>query len=242
MALSPFHFKKFSVEQAGAVHPVGTDAVLLGACTNLAHTRRFLDIGTGTGVVALMLAQRLTSEGAGNWNAVGVELHDQTAALARRNFQNSPWATELQVWEGPIQEYSTDESFDLMVSNPPFFSEKTKSPDPTRHLGRHTDSLSSEDLLQVVTRYLSEKGRFAIILPTHEATQFCELAVPRGLYWTQILDVISRPNKPPERQIIHFERSPSRLTRSSLTIYENEKGNSYSIEYHLLTNKFYLDK
>lgn len=240
MALSPFHFKKFSVEQAGAVHPVGTDAVLLGACANLAGISRFLDIGTGTGVVALMLAQRLSDAGVGHWSGTGVEIHSGTADLARRNFQNSPWAPQLAVWEGPIQQFSATEPFDFIVSNPPFFSEKTKSPDPTRHLGRHTDSLSSEDLLQAVNRLLSENGRFWVVLPTQEAQQLCALAVPIGLYWTHIVDIFSRPDKPPERQLIQFERINTRIQRSKLLLFAHAKGNTYSTDFQALTEGFYL--
>lgn len=240
MALSPFHFKKFSVEQAGAVHPVGTDAVLLGASISLFGTSRLLDIGTGTGVVALMLAQRLAGAGARDWTGTGVEMHAGTAALARQNFQNSLWAPQLEVWEGPIQAFSATERFDLIVSNPPFFSEKTKSPDATRHLGRHTDSLSSEELLQAVVRLLAKNGRFWVILPVQEGQRLCALAVPLGLYWTHIVNIFARPGKPPERQLIQFERTSTRLQRSTLLLYAQAKGNAYSADFQALTGDFYL--
>ncbi len=196
MPLPAFRFKKFSVEQNGAAHPVGTDAVLLGAWADVNGATRFLDIGTGTGVVALMLAQRLYSSGdfsrsntarktskpsgaessVPNWAGVGVEIHPVSAALARGNFAASPWAGKLDVWEGSIQNFAKKvglqalaelpeslelsgsllsyKPFGLIVSNPPFFSELTISPDETRRLGRHTASLSPGDLLEAVVKLL----------------------------------------------------------------------------------------
>jgi tRNA1Val (adenine37-N6)-methyltransferase len=237
MEWSAFRFKKFSVEQAGAAHPVGTDAVLLGAWANIQATQRFLDIGTGTGVVALMLAQRLSD--IPNWAGVGVEIHPESAALARVNFKASPWAKHLDIWEGAVQAFS-GQVFDLIVSNPPFFSERTISPDKTRSLGRHTATLSPEDLLDVVSHLLAPQGRFCVILPTMEGRQLCELAVPKGLYWTQITEVRSRPGKPVERLLIQFEKSPIGFERSVLYLYAGKSGMAYSDEFQAITSDFYL--
>lgn len=239
MPLSAFRFKKFKVEQAGAAHPVGTDAVLLGAWTDVRDVRHVLDIGTGTGVVALLLAQRLKE----NWSGVGVELHPESASLARENFAESIWADRLQVWEGAVQEYGqlVENQFDLIVSNPPFFSDLTVSPDKTRSLGRHTASLSPSVLLETAARLLAPDGRFCVVLPAQEGLRFCELAVPLGLYWTRITEVRSRLDKPVERLLLQFEKRPYDFERSELVLFAAAKGEARSAAYQALTADFYLD-
>lgn len=255
MSLPAFRFKKFSVEQEGAAHPVGTDAVLLGAWTDIQHTRRFLDIGTGTGVIALMLAQRLACSGdfsrsnAGkasdnkfsDWEGVAVEIHPPSAALARGNFAASPWAERLSIWDGPVQDFSQPKnSFDLIVSNPPFFSERTVSPNSDRSFGRHTASLSQEDLLESVSRLLTPAGRFCVILPEREGRLLCERAVPLGLYWTRITEVRSRPEKPVERLLLQFEKTPYAFQQDAISLYAAKSGDAYSPEFQALTRDFYL--
>ncbi len=242
MPLLPFHFKKFSVEQHGAAHPVGTDAVLLGAWTDVQNANRFLDIGTGTGVIALMLAQRLAEmKIKSHWQGVGVELHPPSAALAGENFAASPWAAQLAIWEGSIQEFAeTQGQFDLIVSNPPFFSELTVSPDKVRSLGRHTATLSPGDLVTAVAGLLAPNGRFCAILPKLEAQLLCELAIPLGLYWTRIADVHGRPGKPVERLMLQFEKSPYNLHREQICVYAEKSGPAYSSEFSFMTRGFYL--
>lgn len=263
MSLPAFHFKRFSVAQAGAAHPVGTDAVLLGAWTDVQNTLRFLDIGTGTGVVALMLAQRITCSGdfsrsnateeppnkpifaapehLSDWNAIAVEIHPPSAALARTNFAASPWASKLDLWEGPIQGFPKDSGpFDLIVSNPPFFSDLTVSPDQDRSLGRHTASLSPGDLLATVNVLLAPKGRFCVVLPEREGRRLCEFAVPLGLYWTRITEVRSRPGKPVERLLLQFEKNPYAIQREEICLFAGKTGQNYSPEFQALTRDFYL--
>lgn len=257
MPLPAFRFKKFKVEQAGAAHPVGTDAVLLGAWAAVQGATNFLDIGTGTGVIALMLAQRMEKNQP--WNGLGVELHPPSAALARENFVNSPWANRLALWEDSIQNFlkhvqthgsmelseifklsESWPSFDLIVSNPPFFSQRTVSPDKTRSLGRHTATLSPEELLEAAARLLAPGGRFCVILPTMEGRQFCELAVQQGLYWTHITEVRSRPDKPVERLLLQFEKSPYPFRRDEMCLYAGKSGGEYSEDFQALTRAFYL--
>ncbi len=263
MPLPAFRFKKFNVAQAGAAHPVGTDAVLLGAWADVRGVERFLDIGTGTGVVALMLAQRIldltTFKKLSNldmtWKGVGVEIHPPSATLARENFSSSPWARQLELWQGSIQAFADidsltssetinidwpNKSFDLIVSNPPFFSELTISPDKTRSLGRHTATLSPGDLLTCVSRLLTPGGKFCVIVPEREGRRLCELAVLHGLYWTRIAEVRSRPGKPVERLLIQFEKSPYAFEREEFSIYAGKTGEEYAERFLAMTQDFYL--
>lgn len=252
MPLPAFRFKKFSVEQEGAAHPVGTDAVLLGAWAGLEGVQRFLDIGAGTGVVGLMLAQRLqqdfdaSTSDAQLWSGVGVELHPASAALARQNYAASPWAANLELWTGAIQDFAANRAteqrgtYDLIVSNPPFFSETTLSPNQARSLGRHTATLSPQDLLIAVKTLLAPKGRFCVVLPVKEGRKLCELAVLQGLYWTRIAELHSRPGKAVERLLIQFEKSPYGIEREVFTMFASEKGDAYSAVFRALTREFYL--
>ena len=259
MRLSAFHFKKFSVEQNGAAHPVGTDAVLLGSWADVRGAKRFLDIGTGTGVIALMLAQRIEviNSIASNSTGMAVEIHPASAALARNNFTASPWANQLDVWTGSVQEFASankfllpaepsenwmhpDMTFDLIVSNPPFFSDLTVSLDKSRSLGRHTATLSPDDLLACVAQLLSPNGKFCTILPVREGYRLCEFAVPLGLYWTRITEVSSRSGKPVERLLLQFERSPFGFQKENICLYADEKGQEYSQAFQSMTRDFYL--
>lgn len=238
MATPDFHFKRCSIQQQGAAHPVGTDAILLGAWTNIGNALRILDIGTGTGVVALMLAQR--TENHEHVQIDAVEIHQGSAACAARNFAASPWNKRLHVVELSIQEFAqqTDLQYDLIVSNPPYFSETTKAPDPTRRLGRHIESLPPQDMLRAVRKLLAPNGRFSVILPVKEGWKWCELAVPLGLCWTRITEVYGRKEKPVERLIIEFQRNPYLFQRDSLVVYD--QGQEYSEAYGALTREFYL--
>ncbi len=208
MAFPDFHFKRCSIAQEDVTQPVGTDAVLLGAWVNASCARRILDIGTGSGVIALMLAQR--TEAVPDVLIEAVEIHPESAACAGRNFAASPWAERLRVWQMPVQEFAqnTPYQFDLIVSNPPFFSETTRSPDETRRLGRHTATLPPVEMLSAVNCLLAPGGRFVVVLPVQEGRRLCELSVPNGLYWTRIMEVRSRREKPVERWLIEFGKDP----------------------------------
>ncbi|MCC6281863.1 MAG: methyltransferase [Saprospiraceae bacterium] len=238
MASSEFHFKRCSIAQDGVTQQVGTDAVLLGAWANVAEAHRMLDIGTGTGVIALMLAQR--TENIPQVWIDAVEIHPASAACAGLNFAASPWSDRLRVWEMSVQEFAqnAEHQFDLIVSNPPFFSETTRAPDETRRLGRHTATLPPGEMLAAVRRLLAPGGRFVVVLPVQEGLRLCELSVPNGLYWTRILEVRARRDKPVERLLIQFEKNPYNFQRTSLLIYE--EGLRYSNEYQELTKDFYL--
>lgn len=233
-----FRFKRFALEQIGAAHPVGTDSVLLGAWANIQGARRILDIGTGTGAVALLLAQR--TEAFPDCQLVGLEPHAPSLACAEGNFGRSPWAGRLIGVEDTVQNYAARKSrpFDLIVSNPPFFVETTLSPDPLRRATRHVSSLPPNALLEAVRQLLAPKGCFCAIVPPSLGQHLCEWGATLGLYCTHRTVVFTRPGKPPERWLLCFERSPYKFQQEHLYIYEREE--IWSSEFRALTGDFYL--
>ena len=238
MASPPFRFKRFDIRQEAVVHPAGTDSVLLGAWAPVAASSRILDVGTGTGIVALMLAQR--TEAFENVSITGVELDDATAACAAANFAASPWSARLVVVNESVQQFADDatEPYDLIVSNPPFFTETVVSPDSRRRLGRNTDSLRPGEFLAAAEKLLRKDGKLAVILPPAEGRRLCEMAVPLGLYCTMETCVRTRKDKSVERFLLVFERRPQGFERTELSIYE--AGEVYSAEFQEITRDFYL--
>ncbi len=236
MNFSPFHFKKFSVFQEDVAHAVGTDGVLLGAWADVTGTSSLLDIGTGTGLIALMLAQRTGAD----VRITALDVHPGSVACAQQNFSNSPWNDRLSVKEIPVQQFARESGalFDLIVSNPPYFSETTMSPDAERSLGRSIDNLSINDLLMSVLKLLSPAGKCCFILPEKEGKRLCELAVPLGLYCTHEVQVRAREGKPVERLLLQLDREPGRFQRSQLQLHG--EGGGYSDAFREMTVPFYL--
>jgi tRNA1Val (adenine37-N6)-methyltransferase len=231
----PFHFKRFSIEQQGVAHPVGTDGVLLGAWADVRDAQQVLDIGTGTGLIALMLAQRSAA------HITAVEIHPASADCAARNFAASPWAERLHLVRSSVQHFAqtTENQYDVIVSNPPFFSAATQSPDKARRLGRHAAALPLADLLTCASRLFAPKGRLCVILPPTEGQILCELAVPQGLYWTHIMEVHARPARPAERLLLQFERAPHTFQKGKLHLHD-ALGTHYSDDFRQMTAGFYL--
>ncbi|MCK6693141.1 MAG: methyltransferase [Thermoanaerobaculia bacterium] len=238
MASPPFRFKRFLVEQSGAAHPVGTDGVLLGAWADVADATRILDIGTGTGLVALMLAQR--TENVPGVKITGVELQEDSFRCAQRNFSASPWAGRLSAVGQSVQDFAQNavDQYDLIVSNPPFFTETIVSPDQKRQLSRTARALTAGDLLDAVGRLLLPHGKFCAIMPPAEGRRLCEWAALRGLYCTRETQVFARQEKPCERLLLQLQRDPYPMRRSRLYIYEREE--VWSGGFRALTAAFYL--
>lgn len=238
MASRLFRFKRFDISQEGAAHPVGTDSVLLGAWAKAAGATRILDIGTGTGVVALMLAQR--TENQSRTLITAVEIDPESASCAAANFAASPWAGRLALSEKAVQQFAhtAEHQFDLIVSNPPFYVEALEPPDVKRRLGRHAASLPPEDLLQAVCRLLAPGGAFCVILPLAEGRRLRELAVLKGLFCNAETQVSGRPGKPVERLLMQFSRDPRPFLRHEMMIYSD--GDQHSEDFQALTRDFYL--
>ncbi len=237
MASPLFRFKKFSLSQEGTTHRVGTDSVLLGAWAKAEGATRILDIGAGTGVVALMLAQR--TENRPGTLITAVEIDPESARCAASNFAASPWARRLYLVESAVQQFAQTAAyqFDLIVSNPPFYVEALESPDAKRRLGRHAASLPQVDLLQAAGRLLAPGGSFCVILPVAEGRRLRELAVLNGLFCNAEMHVSGRSGKPVERLLMRFTRDPRPFRRHEMSIYGVEE--MYSADFQALTREFY---
>lgn len=238
MPSPPFRCKKFPVNQDGAAHPVGTDSILLGAWADVSGAHRALDIGTGTGIIALMLAQRM-SEQQVDFQIDAVEIHPPSAACAGQNFAGSPWASQLKVFENAVQEMEGHAVYDLVVSNPPFFTETVTAPDEARRNARSTQTLSLSDLALTMVRLLKQNGKCAIILPVQEGRRFYEIAACTGLYLTKITEVTTKPGKKPERLLLQLEKSPYSFQRDELIMFDQD--GQPSPGYRHLAGDFYLD-
>ena len=227
-----FRFKQFAVEQDDVAMKVGTDGVLLGAWADCDGVKRILDIGTGTGVIALMLAQRNAEA-----DIYAVEIDETATRRARSNFDLSPWAERLTVECCAVQEFGENEKFDLIISNPPYFVDSLLPPDAKRSTARHTHDLSFEELDKAVCRMLADNGRFALILPTTEFEKY--LAITQ-LYLVRRCDMHPTTGAPVKRVMAEFAKCETATpTLENITIEKEQRGD-YTDEYRTLTKDFYL--
>jgi len=231
-----FKFKEFDIAQDQCAMKVGTDGVLLGAWAEVVGAREILDIGTGTGIIALMLAQR-----AERANVDAVEIDGKSFEQAKDNFMNSKWSKTLHIHHITIQDYSTQhkKSYDSIVCNPPFFSGGTLSSNQDKNTVRHTIKLSHQDLLKSARSLLSVTGTFSLILPLLEGLRFIEIAESYGLHCTRKTTVMSKKNKPVERILLEFKKNKSEMN-TSLLIIQKEKRNDWTDQYIALTKDFHI--
>ncbi len=229
-----FQFKQFSIQQDKTPMKVGTDGVLLGAWTDLEKATRILDIGTGTGLIALMSAQRNV-----NAHIDALEIAPDAIQQARENVAASPWADRINIIPFSLQQYTSSVPYDCIVCNPPYFTHSTKTPNPGRTLARHNDTLPHQELIEHSKRLLSSSGSFHVILPVPEAIQLMEYAKAFQLYPVRLTKVLPNPGKPPKRYLIKFSAIPQKYSENELIIeYERHL---YSPEYVQLTKNFYLN-
>jgi len=237
--MEPFRFKKFSVAQDRCKMKVGTDGVLLGAWSQVEGHQKGLDIGTGTGVIALILGQR--SE---QLTIAGVEIDQDSCQQAAENFAAAPWNNRLSIIDSSVQEYAANspEKYDLIVSNPPFFTGGTISDSQDRNDVRHTIKLSHADLLRSVQKLLTPEGRFNIVLPLIEGLRFIELAETYNLRLSRRQGVRPKASKPVSRLLLEFQKGgEGLLEEEDLVIQEEEGRNNWTEQYEALTRDFYLN-
>jgi tRNA1Val (adenine37-N6)-methyltransferase len=231
-----FQFKQFSIQQDKCAMKVGTDGVLLGAWAPVDH-RPFsiLDIGAGTGVIALMLAQRSHAE-----QIDALEIDEDAYEQAVDNFENSPWGDRLFCYHAGLDEFmdEPEDEYDLIISNPPFYTDGYFSGDEQRDKARFTESLPFEDLVEASALLLSEDGVLAVIIPFKEEDKFIALAKEDELYPFKITRVKGTPTTEVKRSLIAFSRDKKEVAIDELTI-EMER-HDYTDEYTELTKDFYL--
>ncbi|MBR5385276.1 MAG: methyltransferase [Bacteroidales bacterium] len=238
--MSAFRFKRFSVNNDRAAMKVGTDTVLLGAAVSLQEPDRcVLDAGTGTGTVALMLAQRYSDMGC-TPDITGIDIDIPSAEEARDNFASSPWSRNLRAEATALQKYRPAGPIDLVVSNPPYFDSSLQAPDERRNIARHAveNSMAWRDLITFAADHLSDNGRLAVILPSDQEKAMLRCARSFGLYPVRITRFRTTSRKAPARFVAEFSRLRSETEEVLVTIqHEGE----YTPEYISLVKDFYLN-
>ena len=228
-----FQFKQFTIYQDRCAMKVGTDGVLLGAWADVSSAHSILDIGTGTGLIALMVAQRSGAF------VTALEMDVEASKQALENVERSPWNEKIKVVNLSLQEYDSLMKYDHIISNPPYFNQSLKSPKEGRTTARHTDTLSYDDLLKGVVRLLDEEGIFSVILPFSEKERFVTLAEQYNLYPARITEVLPTPISTPKRFMAEFSFQQVECQQNSLII-ESAGRHQYSDDYKQLTEQFYL--
>ncbi len=230
-----FRFKQFTVLQEQASFRVTTDSVLLGAWALIEDAGTILDIGTGTGLLALMAAQRSAAR------IIAIEPDRNSFVQAGLNFIASPWKERITLLNIPVQEFQpgTGTGFDAIITNPPYFLDSLLNPDKNKALTRHAVTLSQADLLDVAARLLNPGGSLHLVLPVTEAERFLSLTMTYGLFCTRRMLVKPTPALPPSRVLMTLGRKAATCTEEELVI-EIGGRHVYSDEYVSLTKDFYL--
>ena len=232
----PFRFKQFSVEQARCAMKIGTDAVLLGAWADLeAQPNSVLDIGAGTGILALMMAQRSDAK-----LIDALEIDDAAYEQCVENFENSDWGDRLFCYHAALDEFTDEieDQYDLIISNPPFYTDTFKTENEERNTARFEDAMPFDTLLQSVSELLSKSGQFNVVLPYSEESTFIKLAEKKGLFPCRILNVRGQQSSSIKRSLICFTFQKKAIKTTYLTIEITR--HHYTKEYLSLTKDFYL--
>ena len=235
--MSKFQFKQLSLEQDRCAMKIGTDGVLLGAWTPIDNNPfSILDIGAGTGVIALMLAQRSNAE-----QIDALEIDEEAYEQSVDNFENSPWSDRLFCFHAGLDEFveEPEDEYDLIVSNPPFYTDDYKSDNEQRDLARFADAMPFEDLIEAADLLLSENGVFAVIIPFKEEQNFLALAKDYELYPLKITHVKGTPTTEIKRSLLAFSRNENVNFTIDELIIETSR-HQYTPEYIELTKDFYL--
>ncbi|MCT4615568.1 MAG: methyltransferase [Marinifilaceae bacterium] len=238
MAKESFQFKQFEVYHQNSSMKVGIDGVLIGAWANINNQANILDIGTGSGLIALMAAQRSDNES----SVTAIDIDENSIIEASNNFINSKWSDKIRAKKTSIQDFSIseDNKYDTIISNPPFFESGIAAKTKSRTQARHVSSLSFEDLCLSVSRIMSENGSFSLILPTSEKDKFIEKANQNNLFLTRVCEIYPKPEYSAKRIMMEFNKHKTEnIINSSITI-ETEKRHIYTNEYIQLTKEFYL--
>lgn len=233
-----FQFKQFTIQQDRCAMKVGTDGVLLGAwCPIDNHPFSVLDIGAGTGIIALMLAQRTNAT-----QIDAIEIDENAYEQCVENFESSPWGDRLFCFHAGLDEFIEDpeDEYDLIISNPPFYAEDYKTENEQRDLARFQDALPFEELVDAASLLLSEKGIFAVIIPFKEEAKFINLCADAELFPVKVTHIKGTPTTEIKRSLLAFKRYELPVLIADELIIETAR-HEYTPEYITLTKDFYLN-
>lgn len=233
MANSYFRFKQFTVWHDKCAMKVGTDGVLLGAWSNLLNAEHILDVGTGTGLISLMIAQRSEAE------IVALDIDHDAVLQAEGNVAQSAWKERIKVIQHDFKTYNPNVKFDVIVSNPPYFTDSLKCPKEQRAIARHNNSLSYQSLFEKVSQLLAENGRFCVIIPMDALDIVKRIAAEVKLHIQRQLNVVTTPGTLPKRVLLEFSFVISPNIQMESLLIEIER-HVYSSEYIALTKEYYL--
>lgn len=230
-----FHFKPFSLFHHRSIMKTGTDAILLGVWANISHVKSVLDIGSGCGIISLLIASRTKAK------IIGIELDSESVDESRSNFLNSPFKERMEVVEDNFVNYmdSTDDRYDLIVSNPPFFTNDLMSPDKRKTQARHTTQLSFDKLCTGVSKLLNPNGRFCVVIPYTQYDEFCSSAERSNLYVSGIQIIFSKRGLQPNRINIEFRKFKTNEIVKDFFIIR-EENNNFTDHYINSLEDFYL--
>lgn len=236
MSKTPFKFKEFSVNQDQCAMKIGTDGVLLGAWTSIeSHPFSILDIGAGTGILSLMMAQRSNAE-----LIDALEIDERAYEQCVENFEDSPWGDRLFCYHADLAEFTEEieDTYDLIISNPPFYSEDFKSKNRQRDLARFSDAMPFDHLINNASKLLSNTGKLSVIIPYKEEDSFIALATKDKLHVNKILRVRGNSQSELKRSLLEFSFNESEIEQTELTI--ETARHEYTEDYTNLTKDFYL--
>jgi tRNA1Val (adenine37-N6)-methyltransferase len=233
MANSWFQFKQFTIKQDRSGFKVGTDGVLLGAWADIYGSETALDIGTGTGLLALMLAQRSDAK------ITAIEIDRASFEQAGENIMDSAWSKRISLIHSPLQKFTARDKFDMIVSNPPFFQDSLRPASGSLGISKHDILLSLDELTVIVPRLMHENSRFCLVLPTRESREFEKLATDKGLFLHRIMKVKPNPDLPVKRHLLEYRLFRTDRVSSDELIIERQR-HDYTEKYRELTDEFYL--
>ena len=228
--MKPFRFQKFDIIQHENVFRVGTDGVLLGALCKVENAQRILEVGTGTGLISLMLAQRNA-----NAEITALDLNEDAVKLAQENFKNSPFSERLQVFHQDFKIFESQKEYDFVVCNPPFFEENNSVKDI---LARQQVELTFRNLIEKASKILSSEGIFSVIIPSESAQEFENLAEDFDLYLVRKVNIFGIENGVLKRNVLEFSKKKSALETLDFTIEKSPR--KYSDQYLELTKEFHV--
>lgn len=231
-----FKFKQFTIWQDKCAMKVGTDGVLLGAWTDCSKASKILDIGTGTGLIALMLAQRTAGI---NTYIDAIEIEENASKQAQSNITKSKWNNRINVYNKALQNFTPTKKYDLIVTNPPYFINSLAAQSEERTVARHTAVLHYETILDFIQLHLEQNGKFSIIYPAESFNKLKDYALNKGLFLVRQTDIHPTPISEIKRILAEFKIEEKELTHNSLIIEENGR-HQYSEGYISLTKDFYL--